>query len=891
MAREATPDIRIQEGLNPAEQPRDIFIQQAAPERSPLAEVAQSLSGLSSELNQWAVQKKAQQNKEDQLRGEAAFHQNNQKGYAEAVREGTVPADKSPNFIQGYKRAQGSTAGFQLETDVGAAYDQWQGKTSSDPAAFDAWFKGTVAGKVTTDDPSILRGLNPHLREIQNKFHDKWQADVTKNTQFTAQASFGALATSTIDAYHKEGLASATGTDTEKLGASVDAIRAKGFEMGLKREDIDKQIVDAITTRAEVHRDPGLLTLLDRASTAGPKLSDTPYGRDRKQATESTLLSLWKTQTAEERTKQDREDKQASQQAKARITEAILKDPAAVLDDKDITTVQKLDGNFKLDLLEWRKKVREGDVAEDPSKVQQLYTDLLSGGGIDRIWGAISAGDLKNPESVAKATAFLKSADEYNKGASKILETAGAKSYLSQIEQVGADSKFSINSILGKVVMTPEGRQALNNYRYGMMQWQTQNPQSSPLEQEEYARKLGEAIMGSMTTGGKYTPPAETRGQPSGASTAIAPVSSSPTTSSPSAPAAPAPATASPASPSSPAPSPTPSTTPLPTTPSGGGGWQERINTSPTSPPVESLGLAPDELKLLNDTATKMGVPPQQLIDKMWQRRPGGGPAQPNPPAEVAPPDERRSEIKLPGNAGSIHLAGLSPEHAAVVQEAVSRLDFPSIPQPITRQEEIGDTVNPKRIAQIRGSAIGPLLTSVATRSGFNVDKLAAMVSVESSGNPNAGAKSPYKGLLQLSDAEWAKYGRPGDNILDPQDNLEAGIKSLQDKERNFAREFGRKPTAVELYLMHQQGEAGLRAHEQQPNAPAWQNMLRTGEGKRKGPGWAKLAVWGNVPSDLKHLFGSVDNMTSKQFLAVWSSKLMGISYADALKQAPGETA
>jgi hypothetical protein len=172
------------------------------------------------------------------------------------------------------------------------------------------------------------------------------------------------------------------------------------------------------------------------------------------------------------------------------------------------------------------------------------------------------------------------------------------------------------------------------------------------------------------------------------------------------------------------------------------------------------------------------------------------------------------------------------------------------------------------------------MVDEVARANGFDPDKLAAMVSIESSGRPSATTGS-YKGLLQLSDSEFAKYGNGGD-IMDPRDNLEAGVKALQAKEAGFKREFGREPSATELYLMHQQGEAGLRAHEKNPDSPAWENMASTGEGKQKGDDWAKRAVWGNVPSDMRSQF-DVDTMTSREFMAVWTAKLLGVSYQQAL--------
>ena len=219
-----------------------------------------------------------------------------------------------------------------------------------------------------------------------------------------------------------------------------------------------------------------------------------------------------------------------------------------------------------------------------------------------------------------------------------------------------------------------------------------------------------------------------------------------------------------------------------------------------------------------------------------------------------------------------------------VEQQPVAPLDFtsdpatnssPVVPHPVVDMPPAEQPVSSKRVDSIMASPVGPVVSDVAQRLGFPADKLAAIVSIESSGNPFAGASGPYKGLGQLNSDEWKRYGNGG-NILDAKDNLEATVRSLQDKEQKFKTEFGRDPSATELYMMHQQGEAGLRSHLAHPDWPAWQSMLATGEGARKGEAWAKKAIWGNVPSDVRSQFGSVDNITSKDFLNIWDAKLHG---------------
>lgn len=187
-----------------------------------------------------------------------------------------------------------------------------------------------------------------------------------------------------------------------------------------------------------------------------------------------------------------------------------------------------------------------------------------------------------------------------------------------------------------------------------------------------------------------------------------------------------------------------------------------------------------------------------------------------------------------------------------------------------------GQAYTSQRSQRILSSPVGGLVGSVAQASGMDPNRLAAIVSVESGGKASASTGS-YHGLLQLSQAEFnnTRAGRAGGSIFDPKANLEAGVEIIQRKEAAFTAEFHRPPTVTELYLMHQQGEAGLRSHAANPDQPAWQSMLDTGEGRQKGEKWAKLAISGNIPADaLKRLGIPADQVTSSQFTQLWADKL-----------------
>ena len=62
--------------------------------------------------------------------------------------------------------------------------------------------------------------------------------------------------------------------------------------------------------------------------------------------------------------------------------------------------------------------------------------------------------------------------------------------------------------------------------------------------------------------------------------------------------------------------------------------------------------------------------------------------------------------------------------------------------------------------------------------------------------------------------------------------------------------------------------------------------MYSTAEGQRKGPGWAKLAIWGNVPNDLKAQFGDSFVQDTSCFLLI-HGRMLSFGCEGALALAP----
>ena len=154
---------------------------------------------------------------------------------------------------------------------------------------------------------------------------------------------------------------------------------------------------------------------------------------------------------------------------------------------------------------------------------------------------------------------------------------------------------------------------------------------------------------------------------------------------------------------------------------------------------------------------------------------------------------------------------------------------------------------------------------------GLDFNFMKAVAKIESDFDPKQRTGS-YLGLFQLSNYEFAKYGS-GD-ILNPRDNAIAAAYKFATAAISFELNTHKKATISDLYLIHQQGTQGAEEHVNHPDSVAWKSMCATDEGKQKGEKWCKRAIWGNTLPEIKHVWKSVDNLTSGTFVKMWQDQV-----------------
>ena len=185
----------------------------------------------------------------------------------------------------------------------------------------------------------------------------------------------------------------------------------------------------------------------------------------------------------------------------------------------------------------------------------------------------------------------------------------------------------------------------------------------------------------------------------------------------------------------------------------------------------------------------------------------------------------------------------------------------------------------------LKGVPIGTPLEEIKRASdifGLDFSFMRTIAKIELDFDPQQRTGS-YIGLFQLDRHEFATYGC-GD-ITNPRDNAIAAASKFATEATLFELDTHKKPTFSDLYLIYQQGWRGAAEHVSQPDRIAWKSMCATDEGKEKGEKWCKRAIWQNTLPAIKHVWKSVDKLTSGAFVDMWRERVdhLYARYAEAV--------
>lgn len=500
--RVSTPKIDLQEAFSPKVDVVSSYVRPATPDKSPLWDLAEGLSVFSQGLRSLMSKRRAEEERQAAVKGEAEFYKNNSVGYSEAVRQGKIPAFQSPEFVSGYKRAEGAALGKRMMSKFELAYSQWPGRNGQDPAAFDKFVGDFMTQNITSDDPDILEGAMPYIENLTNRgyqLNTQERADGMYNGSLTAHI---ASSDQDVDLAVMSGTAKGTGVDLGTTWEALMANRDAALSTGIRDEDYDKKLIDLVIAKAAETGESDLLKLLDNPVPGQTyTYATTDYGRDEITKAKSGIEVAKR--TAEERQYQadKRADEAMKDQLEAYAIDKLAADPNYAFDEAFLTEYSKYDPQARINVKEWGRKLAAG-TPEDQEDVMQLYGRILQGedpGAVVR--QGMAAGVITTPETLKSLIGFKGDQKETN----RFLQNSVYKSAVTALRQAAMPETEFFNPD----AMSPAAVAVQLDYEKAMTQFINRNPDASDIEISEEATRVYGVLSKGIAEPGKYATPTE----------------------------------------------------------------------------------------------------------------------------------------------------------------------------------------------------------------------------------------------------------------------------------------------------------------------------------------------------------------------------------------------
>lgn len=459
--------------------------------KSPLLALAESLSSFEAALAPVIQKRQKEQDEADDARGAAEFLQNNGTGFAEAVREGRIPANASPAFNKAYKEMEGRAIARRVEGDIFSRYDTSDIRINEDANAFGPWASSQVSDALNgVTDPDILKGAVPGISNAVTRLGLTHAKDVGDRVMHKAINGVGS------DIIGYIGDASNPIVENGELkrwvGVTAQITRAvsNGRAIGIPEEKLAKVAVDSVVSKAKQERDVELLAQLPK------EIAETVYGQQKiQEAHDQILIKQYNDERRAEATEARQAKKTAGDATRAAI-ETLTADVNGEVPDEVLEAGERGDPSFRLKVEDMRNKLRANASKVDPQReIEAAVRINTASDPLAQTIREIQAGniaELGRVNSVLYSAQRLKQSRE--RGEASILRSPATRQFEKALRE-----KFGKQDIVsGRRVYDEEGYgRALVDYHSALVEWEGSNESSSSIDRLKASRDIGETMLKS----------------------------------------------------------------------------------------------------------------------------------------------------------------------------------------------------------------------------------------------------------------------------------------------------------------------------------------------------------------------------------------------------------
>ena len=493
MARSPVREVSAPSAIRPMAAPVNTYVRPAEPSPSGLEDLARGLAAFDQGLGAFLNKRKGETEESDKARAMRDFHKNNQVGYADAVRQGLIPAQASKSYMEWYKRSQGDLAGLKLRDKFRLDYQQWGERNDSDSAGYATWVSDWMSQNVGDDqDGDVLRGLAPHLEALSTSGMDTFVQERDQKIKADANATTGARFADSASRISDDAKSSGE-IDGEGLWGNYLNIRKEAIDSGSREEDIDAAMVDAVILQAKENGDDDILDILDRKLPGKDySLSSTPDIKSKIMAAKSEIATGQRQAITEGAAVREREEK-AQQEEFWFAAIGHIQKGEAVPEDL-IQKMKRRDGDVEAKIVDYRKKFSDFNETEDSKQIIEIFTRIDEGAGKDFIRSMAEKGTIKSATTLEK----MYSRAEAVTKAKQDDGIFGTSTYKSVEKFVTTKTGVASGSLFEPTGPSAETLEAMYDYRTKLLTWSVENPNAGVLEREKAAKEIGDTIMGRL---------------------------------------------------------------------------------------------------------------------------------------------------------------------------------------------------------------------------------------------------------------------------------------------------------------------------------------------------------------------------------------------------------
>lgn len=491
MARAPVQQIPLNAQLRPVATTVDTYVR---PAQSPLRQLSEALGTANKGIQTLIETRDKKAEDEQELKGRAAFYTDHAGELAQAITDGTLPAHYSPFYLRGYKNAQGAAAGQNLRTKWQDAWDNWGGKGSEDPEAFNVFFQTFVKDNVGTEDPDVLRGVLPAVEALQANATTQYTQYRHDQTVRGSLTSNGAVISGTVQEGLEDGLVQEKGADYPAIFNRVNKVVADSLAKGDPSGKAVDTFIDVMSAKILETQDPKLLDWFNqKVPGQSYTYGQTPHGLEVKNATVNSLETEARQQANALSTKQKAEQERLKDAAQTGIINSIIDTPDAPLSEELLKQAEKNgDPTIRVKARQWREDLTKG--VSNPKDVARFYDDVVSGRVPPKraLREALANGVFGTAEDMRAASTFVQSFEDGEDRIGKAMGGQVSKQILDAIRQrTLAKNELDTNPLLG---ISDEGFEAQADFRQLLTRWIISNPDATQLEIDEQASKIGKSI-------------------------------------------------------------------------------------------------------------------------------------------------------------------------------------------------------------------------------------------------------------------------------------------------------------------------------------------------------------------------------------------------------------